>query len=170
MRTVDETARPRAALPAKRMAAGVLLTDWEGRVLLVQPSHKPTWEIPGAAVAAGEAPRSAANRAVRDALGIEATIGSLLVLDWIPPRDERPDGVALIYDGGTLDDADARRIQLAHGELNAYGFVDLGSAVGLMASSAERRVKTALRARRLGRTIELEDGIVQIARELAADE
>lgn len=170
MKAVGESAASGASLPTKRMAAGVVFTDWEGRVLLVQPSYKPTWEIPGGVVEMGEAPRAAARREVREELGIESTIGSLLVMDWVPPRDDRPDGLMLVYDGGTLDDAEARRIHLAPGELNAYGFVDLGSAVGLMSASLERRVKTALRARRLGRTIELEDGMVQIAREVSGDE
>lgn len=159
-----------ASLPTKRMAAGVLISDWDGRVLLVQPAYKPTWEIPGGVVEAGEAPRAAARREVGEELGIEVTIGLLLVLDWVPAREDRPDGLMLIYDGGTLDEADGRRIRLPAGELNAYGFVDLESAVGLMSDSLERRVKTAVRARRLGRGLELEDGRAQIARELAFDQ
>jgi hypothetical protein len=47
--------------------------------------------------------------------------------------------------------------------------VELGSAVGLLSEPLENRVKTALRAKRLGRSIELEDGRPQIARELAPD-
>ncbi len=166
----QEATASSASLPTKRMAAGVIFSDRAGRVLLVQPSYKPTWEIPGGVVEVGESPRGAARREVREELGIEATIGSLLVLDWMPARESVADGLALVYDCGTLDDADARRIRLPVGELRAYGFVDLESAVGLMSRSLEQRVKTALRARRLGRTIELEDGRPQIARELAFDE
>nr|WP_158102996.1 NUDIX hydrolase [Lentzea kentuckyensis] len=32
------------------MAAGVLFRDKSGRVLLLDPSYKPNWEIPGGAV------------------------------------------------------------------------------------------------------------------------
>ena len=156
--------------PPSGLLSGVLFTDWEGRVLLVQPSYKPTWEIPGGTVEEGESPRAAARREVREELGIDPTIGSLLVFDWVPGTPSRPDGLALIYDGGTLDDSDSRRIHLPAGELNAYGFVDVGSAVGLLSDSLERRVLTALRARRLGRAIELEDGRPTIARELSFDQ
>ena len=38
-----------AGLARKRMAAGVLFRDRIGRVLLVEPSYKPNWEIPGGA-------------------------------------------------------------------------------------------------------------------------
>ena len=37
-----------ATLPRKRMAAGVLFRDHDGRVLLVEPVYKDYWEIPGA--------------------------------------------------------------------------------------------------------------------------
>ena len=39
-----------ATLPRKRMGAGVLFTDEAGRVLLVEPTYKDYWEIPGGAV------------------------------------------------------------------------------------------------------------------------
>lgn len=45
-----------ANLNRKRMAAGVLFRDVLGRVLLVEPSYKPNWEIPGGAVEADEPP------------------------------------------------------------------------------------------------------------------
>lgn len=35
-----------AGLARKRMAAGVLFRDMAGRVLLVEPSYKPNFEIP----------------------------------------------------------------------------------------------------------------------------
>lgn len=170
MKTERDSAAFYASLPTKRMASGVLLTDWDGRVLLVQPSYKPTWEIPGGVVELGESPRAAARREFREELGLDLTIGSLLVLDWMPAHDDHPDGVAMIYDGGTLDDADARRIHLAAGELNAYGFVDIESAVGLVSDSLDRRIRYALTARRLGHAIDLEDGRPAIARDIAPDQ
>jgi hypothetical protein len=38
------------------MAAGILFRDDRGRVLLVEPSYKPNWEIPGGVVEADESP------------------------------------------------------------------------------------------------------------------
>jgi ADP-ribose pyrophosphatase YjhB (NUDIX family) len=158
-----------ASLPTKRMAAGVLFTDAASRVLLLQPSYKSTWELPGGVVEAGESPRAAARRELREELGIELPVGSLLVVDWVSADPPRTDGLMLVYDGGTLDNTDAADIRLPAGELNAYGFVDLDGAIGLVSERLERRILAALGARRLGRAIELEDGRPQIARELTLD-
>ena len=38
------------SLPKKRMAAGCLFFDAHGWILLVKPTYKPTWEIPGGVV------------------------------------------------------------------------------------------------------------------------
>jgi hypothetical protein len=39
-----------ASLARKRIAAGALFRDEDGRVLLVDPTYKPTWDLPGGAV------------------------------------------------------------------------------------------------------------------------
>lgn len=142
----------------KRVAASVLFTDESGRVLLVQPADQRYWEIPGATLEDGESPRDAARRALAERLAIDAPLGPLLVLDWVPAAHPRTDGLMLLYDGGTLDGGSSARIRLPGGELNAYGFVDLEETQGLVAERLERRILAALHARRLGRPIELEDG------------
>jgi 8-oxo-dGTP diphosphatase len=152
--------RPVPAAPSagKRVGASVLFTDVDRRVLLVQPARQRSWELPGGLVMPGESPRSAAQRALEQRLTLDATIGALLVIDWIPPGSTRGDGLMLLYDGGDLDEADARGIRLPGGELNAYGFVDLEETTGLVAERLERRIAVALRSRRSGHPVELEDG------------
>jgi ADP-ribose pyrophosphatase YjhB (NUDIX family) len=39
-----------------RVAAGLLIRDDTGRVLLVKPTHKDGWDIPGGYVEPGETP------------------------------------------------------------------------------------------------------------------
>ena len=60
-------------------AAGVLFSDNAHRILLVQPTYKDHWDIPGGYVETGETPVQAAAREVREELGIEAAVGPLLV-------------------------------------------------------------------------------------------
>ena len=60
-----------AGLTRRRMAAGVLLRDCAGRVLVVEPSYKPNWELPGGAVEADESPWAAATRELGGGPGAE---------------------------------------------------------------------------------------------------
>ncbi|MCW2930382.1 MAG: ADP-ribose pyrophosphatase, partial [Actinomycetia bacterium] len=57
-----------ASLARKRMAASALFRDEAGRVLLVEPTYKPVWDLPGGAVEAEESPHAACRREVREEL------------------------------------------------------------------------------------------------------
>ncbi|GAB3480143.1 NUDIX domain-containing protein [Amycolatopsis cihanbeyliensis] len=71
-----------------RVAAGVIFTDHQDRVLLVRPTYKDYWDIPGGYVTRGESPRHAAVREVREELGLDVRIGRMLAVDWAPAADE----------------------------------------------------------------------------------
>lgn len=68
-------------LPRKRVAAGVLFFDADGRVMLVDPVYKDPWEIPGGAVEWDESPRDGAVREVKEELGLAWRPGRLLGVD-----------------------------------------------------------------------------------------
>jgi 8-oxo-dGTP diphosphatase len=82
-----------------RAAAGVLFTDACGRVLLVQPSYKRHWDLPGGEVELGESPRDAAAREVKEELGIVVVPGRLLVADMVVPTDGRETLAAFVFEG-----------------------------------------------------------------------
>lgn len=52
--------------PRKRVGAGVTIVDEDFRILLVEPTYKDTWEIPGGSVEPGESPREGARRECLD--------------------------------------------------------------------------------------------------------
>ena len=76
------------ALPRRRVAAAMLLTDPVGAVLIVEPTYKPGWEIPGGAVEDGESPWAGAVREVAEELGIAACPGRC----WWSTMCPRPGG------------------------------------------------------------------------------
>jgi 8-oxo-dGTP pyrophosphatase MutT (NUDIX family) len=93
------------SLNRKRTAAGVLIRDEDGRVLLLETSYKPEWEIPGGAAEVDEAPWTTAVREVREELGLDLALGRLLIIDHVPADDVMPEGLAFIWDGGTWSEA-----------------------------------------------------------------
>ncbi|MGW2185789.1 NUDIX domain-containing protein [Streptomyces sp. NPDC001719] len=129
-----------------RMAAGALFFDSRGHVLLVRPSYKPKWEIPGGYVENGESPLAACRREVLEELGISPAIGPLLVVDWAPSEAEG-DKVLYIFDGGQLQPDDRDAIQLDPTELLGAEYHPTDALDGLLIPRLARRVKQAIKAR-----------------------
>lgn len=126
-----------------RMAAGVLFRDADGRVLLVKPTYKAGWDIPGGYVEPGESPKQAARREVREELGIEPPIGRLLVVDWAPHPNEG-DKLLFIFDGGRLDNGHLMPSP-APDEIEEIKFWADGEISGLLPARLHNRVASALR-------------------------
>ena len=147
-----------AGLPRKRMGAAALLTDDRGRVLLVEPTYKDYWEIPGGVVEAGESPLTAVTRELAEELGLSLRPGRLLVVDWVPPRPERTEGLMLVFDGGVLSAGQCAELRVPADELRGWAWCDERAAGERLPGLLARRVAAAVRARAEGTTIYLEGG------------
>ena len=153
----DDLIADRNSRPGKRMGSGALIRDKLDRVLIVEPTYKDHWEVPGGAVEADESPRAACARELSEELGVDLPVGRLLVMEWQGPEPERTESMMFLYDGGVLD---AQRIALATDELRSYAFVapaDLGKH--LMERLA-RRMRAGLMALNEDRLVEMEHGVV----------
>ncbi|GAA3247523.1 hypothetical protein GCM10017691_56870 [Pseudonocardia petroleophila] len=150
MEIVDTIARTAAA-------AAVLFLDADGQVLIVEPTYKPRWEIPGGDVEKGETPRDACVRLLHEELRLDLLPGRLLVVDWAPlVREER---VRFVFDGGTLTEAQLDRIELAPDVLTSWAFLSPDELFVMMEPRLVRRVSAAIDARRAGVPTYLEHGL-----------
>jgi len=147
--------------PARRSrpftAAGVLFFDSTGRLMLVRPTYKTGWDIPGGYVEQNESPLAACHREVHEELGIAPPVGRLLVVDWAPHPDEG-DKVLYVFDGGELAPGELAALHLDPEELAEYVFHTVEEANGVLVPRLARRVAAAVRARRDGLTLYLEHG------------
>jgi 8-oxo-dGTP pyrophosphatase MutT (NUDIX family) len=153
--TVD-AATWRDTRPKKRMGAGALIRDEQGRVLLVEPTYKESWEIPGGSVEADESPRTACLREVGEELGLARAVGRLLCIEWQGPEPDRSESLMFVYDGGVLTDPST--IRLPADELASFRFVEPDEMDALMVERLPRRIRAALTALAEGTVAELEDG------------
>src|SRR3954467_15362490 len=84
-----------------RVAAGVLFHDDQGRILMVRPTYKDGWDIPGGYVEPDESPAQAAARELAEELNLHRVPGRLLVVDWAPHPAEG-DKLLFVFDGGSI--------------------------------------------------------------------
>ena len=115
----------------------------QGRILLCETQFKPDWELPGGIVEAGEPPRVGAVREVREELGIDLALGRLMITDWMPPYLGWEDAVELIYDGGTIEEADLSALTLQPAEIRRVALVTLDEAAALVTPLSLRRLTVA---------------------------
>jgi len=147
-------------LPTARAltSAGILFFDADGRVMLVEPTYKDHWEIPGGIMEGGETPREACRREVKEELGLDIEPGRLLVVDWAPAPPVG-DKVLFVFDGGVLDAAKLDTIIFADGEIASYAFVAPDAVSPRVPDRLAKRISSAVAARDACRTSYLEHGL-----------
>lgn len=126
------------------VAAGALFVDDAGRVLLVRPTYKPGWEVPGGRVERGESPAAACRRELREELGLDRAPLRLLSVDWAPnDADGDGDKLLFLFDCGKLGD-DEHRITLGADELDRWAWVAPRELGAYLRPPLARRVTTTL--------------------------
>ncbi|MBB2744779.1 UNVERIFIED_ORG: 8-oxo-dGTP pyrophosphatase MutT (NUDIX family) [Microbispora rosea subsp. rosea] len=146
-------------------AAAGFLTDSSGRVLLVKPGYRDHWGWPGGHIDEGESPEAACGRELAEELGLTRPVGRLLVVQWVPPLDDRPIPlVHFLFDCGTFEDGtgeDGTGVVLQEEELDDYGFFTAEQAASVMPAYLVARLTAAQRARATGETVYLPAAVAE---------
>ncbi|MGH9247280.1 MAG: NUDIX domain-containing protein [Acidimicrobiales bacterium] len=127
----------------KRVAVDLLIRDAAGNVLLVDPTYKEHWDLPGGMAEPNEAPRVAGVREVREELGLDVTAGRLLLVDWVGPHGPWDDHIVFIFDGGTLDRYTVEHLTVTDPELAGHRFVPLAETTSLLRPDVAPRLQQA---------------------------
>jgi 8-oxo-dGTP diphosphatase len=145
-----------AALPAIPVSAGALIFDRAGRLLILKPTYKSGWTIPGGVMEAdGETPWDACRREVREECGIDVRAGRLACMDFRRPRPGRPGGIRFLFDCGAVDGESLAAIAVQPEEISEYRLLPLPQAISLLRRPIRRRVRAASSGSGL---VYLEDG------------
>jgi 8-oxo-dGTP pyrophosphatase MutT (NUDIX family) len=143
-------------IPAIPASAGALIFDRKGRLLILKPTYKSGWTIPGGVMEAdGESPWEACQREVREECGLTLRAGRLACVDFRRPRPGGPGGIRYLFDCGSLDNAALGAIVLQPDEISEYRIVKPAKAFTLLRGPIRRRVRAACAARC---AVYLEDG------------
>ncbi|MGD0944004.1 MAG: NUDIX hydrolase [Acidimicrobiales bacterium] len=143
-------------VPRIPASAGALIFDPSGRLLVLKPTYKSGWTIPGGQVEAdGETPWEACRREAREESGVEVDTGRLVCVDFLRPREDRPGGMRFLFDCGVLDVEQLGRVEVQPGEIAEYRFVLVDEALELLSGPLRRRVRASVGAKAC---LYLEDG------------
>ena len=152
----DSATQETIPLPGIPVSAGALIFDRSGRLLILKPTYKSGWTIPGGVMEAdGESPWEACRREVREETGIEVDRGRLAAVDFRRQRPDRPGGVRFLFDCGKVSDQALSGLVLQPEEISESRLTPLADALVLLRGPIRRRVRAATRGRRL---VYLEDG------------
>jgi 8-oxo-dGTP diphosphatase len=145
-----------ADVPRIPASAGALVFDRGGRLLVLKPTYKRGWTVPGGQMEAdGETPWEACRREVREECGLDVAEGRLVCVDFLRPRPGRPGGLRLLFDCGVVDDDRLAAVVLQPDEIAEHRVVPVDEALSLLSGPVRRRVRASVGA---AGCVYLEDG------------
>jgi 8-oxo-dGTP pyrophosphatase MutT (NUDIX family) len=143
-------------LPRVPASAGALIGDGSGRILILKPTYKSGWTIPGGQIEAdGESPWEGCRREVSEETGLTVTSGRLVCVDFLRPRPQRPGGLRFVFDCGSLGPRQRDGIVVDGVEIDDYRWAAPEEAERRLSGPVGRRVARSLSA---AGALYLEDG------------
>jgi 8-oxo-dGTP diphosphatase len=135
---LTDTAPGPPRIPA---SAGALIRSPDARLLILKPTYKKGWTIPGGQVDPdGESPWDACRRETREECGLVVERGRLACVDFLTPKPGRPGGVRFLFDCGTFTDDALRGIHLQQAEIEDHRLAALDEALELLSGPLRRRL------------------------------
>jgi 8-oxo-dGTP diphosphatase len=129
-------------VPRVPASAGALIFDHRGRLLILKPTYKSGWTIPGGVMeAGGETPWQACRREVREECGLEVGSGRLVCTDFRLPTRNNPGGIRFLFDCGELGDSALSAVVLQAEEIAEHRLLPLADALPLLRKPIRRRVR-----------------------------
>jgi 8-oxo-dGTP pyrophosphatase MutT (NUDIX family) len=145
-------------LPRIPASAGALIWSRTGRLLVLKPTYKGGWTLPGGVMEAdGETPWEACRREAREECGLDVSRGQLVCVDFLRPRPGRPGGMRFLFDCGTFSKGVLAGIVLQQEEISGFRLARVERALELLSGPVRRRVAAAVEEPR--RVRYLEDGL-----------
>jgi 8-oxo-dGTP diphosphatase len=138
-----------SGVPRIPASAGALIFDESGQLLILKPSYKKGWTIPGGQIEAdGESPWAACQRETREECGLEVSHGRLVCVDYLWPKPKRPGGARFLFDCGAFTDLQLSAISLQEEEIVDHRLAPPAEALQLLSGPLRRRVSASAGTKR----------------------
>ncbi|RJO62325.1 NUDIX hydrolase [candidate division WS5 bacterium] len=131
-------------LPKKRVSAGALFLNKKDEILIVKPTYKDYWSLPGGTVDANESPKEACKREIQEELNLDIEPGKLLSVGYVWPESDNLEIIKFLFFGGFLDEKKINKIKLQEDEIEKYQFFKLETVKTLVSQSGGKLIEEAL--------------------------
>lgn len=123
------------AIQGKRVSAGVMIFNDKNEILLVKPSYKDQWSVPGGIVEELESPREACLREINEEINIELKDFRFLCVEYTRRREKKDEDLFFLFYGGELDLQQIKEIKVDGDEVSDYKFAAIEEAINLLGKS-----------------------------------
>ena len=134
-------------IPKKRMGTGALILNEKSEVLIVKPTYKDHWSVPGGVVDANESPREACMREIKEEIGLTMPeLHFICVAYQRNPGTKKGESLQFMFYGGVLAKDTIAQIVIPKEEIAEFKFVDVKTALSLLNSALANRLLLSMEA------------------------
>lgn len=139
----------------KRITIAAFILSHDGKVLLMKPSFKDGWLLPGGGVERGEYPRETWKRVIEEELGLKLSPERLLCIDY---RKASLESVIMVFSTRVIMPEDELEIRIPTGEFSEFRMVTLEEAASMLRERAAKRLPYCIESLQKGTTAYVEEG------------
>ncbi|MFW6271151.1 MAG: NUDIX domain-containing protein [Bacillota bacterium] len=133
-------------IPKKRSSSGAIIFNKNEKLLIVKPTYREKWLIPGGVDEYNESPLSSCRREIKEEIGLNIEIEKLLSFDYKPGSESYLEGFSFIFYGGKLSDEQISQIKLQKEEISEYKFIEKDRISKMLVDKLKQRVLVSLDA------------------------
>jgi 8-oxo-dGTP diphosphatase len=111
------------SLPRKRIASGAIILNNKGRLLIVKPTYRDYWSLPGGVVDKNESPYHACLREALEEIGIKISIKRLVGVIYHYNKELDDEAILFHYLCSPLSNNQIKKIRLPKNEIEDFKFI-----------------------------------------------
>ncbi len=134
------------SLDKKPMGAGALFFNNKKELLILKPTYKNYWSIPGGVVDKNESPLEACTREIKEELALNIKIKKLLCMSYYHIKNKKGESIQFMFWGGILNSKQIAKIKLPEDEISEFKFVKIKDALNLVSENMRKRMQMSSKA------------------------
>jgi 8-oxo-dGTP pyrophosphatase MutT (NUDIX family) len=115
--------------PKKRVAAAMVILNSKNQLLIVKPTYKDHWSLPGGVVERDESPLDACIRETFEEIGLKLKPKELLLTRYVKKPELENEFIHFLFYAGKIECKKIKYIKLAEDEIEKFKFVNFDQIV-----------------------------------------